>query len=70
MTNFKCRKMLERGASLHWGEVLKEAIGTDKMDATAIQEYFSPLMKYLQTFRKAMGYSLGWNETAFEEFVK
>ncbi len=35
-------KMLEMGQSRPWPEALKEVTGQDKMDATAILDYFAP----------------------------
>jgi peptidyl-dipeptidase A len=40
--------MLEAGASEPWQDTLEKLTGTREMDATAIIEYFAPLMEYLQ----------------------
>ena len=43
----KLKKMLEMGQSRPWPEALKALSGEDKMDATAILDYFAPLKKWL-----------------------
>jgi peptidyl-dipeptidase A len=40
--------MLEAGASEPWQDTLEKLTGTREMDATAIVDYFAPLMEYLQ----------------------
>ena len=43
----KLRQMLAMGASRPWPEALKALTGEDKMDATAILDYFAPLKTWL-----------------------
>ncbi|HYE73316.1 MAG TPA: M2 family metallopeptidase [Blastocatellia bacterium] len=43
----KLQKMLALGQSRPWPEALKELTGEDRMDATAIIDYFAPLKKWL-----------------------
>lgn len=43
----KFRQMLELGQSKPWPEALKAITGEDKMDATAIIDYFAPLKTWL-----------------------
>lgn len=43
----KLKKMLAMGKSKPWPEALKAMTGEDKMDATAIIDYFAPLKKWL-----------------------
>lgn len=43
----KLQKMLAMGQSRPWPEALKELTGEDRMDATAIIDYFAPLKKWL-----------------------
>ena len=43
----KLKAMLERGSSQPWPEALKAMTGEDKMDATAIIDYFAPLKTWL-----------------------
>jgi peptidyl-dipeptidase A len=50
--------MLELGASKPWPEALKAMTGTDKADASAIVEYFQPLMVWLKEQNK--GEKEGW----------
>ena len=43
----KLKRMLEMGLSRPWQDALKEMTGEDKMDATAIIDYFAPLKQWL-----------------------
>jgi peptidyl-dipeptidase A len=43
----KLKAMLEMGSSKPWPEALKAMTGEDKMDATAIIDYFAPLKTWL-----------------------
>lgn len=54
----KLQSMLMAGASKPWQDVLEESIGTRQMDASAIIEYFEPLMAWLEEQNK--GASCGW----------
>jgi peptidyl-dipeptidase A len=51
--------MLEMGCSKPWPEVLKTMTGSDKADASAIIEYFQPLMDWLIEQNKSE--SEGWS---------
>ena len=50
--------MLEAGASQPWQDTLELMTGTREMDATAIVDYFAPLMGYLKEQNE--GRSCGW----------
>jgi len=50
--------MLEAGASQPWQDTLELMTGTREMDATAIIDYFAPLMTYLREQNE--GRSCGW----------
>jgi peptidyl-dipeptidase A len=50
--------MLEAGASQPWQDTLELLTGTREMDATAIIDYFEPLMEYLKEQNE--GRSCGW----------
>lgn len=52
------KNMLAMGASKPWPEALKALTGNDKMDASAILEYFAPLKSYLEEQNK--GQTCGW----------
>ena len=54
----KLQKLLEAGASKPWQDTLEEAIGTRQMDASAIIEYFAPLMAWLE--KENQGQACGW----------
>jgi peptidyl-dipeptidase A len=50
--------MLEPGASVPWQDTLEKLTGTREMDATAIIDYFAPLMVYLK--EQNAGRDCGW----------
>ena len=50
--------MLEAGASEPWQATLEKLTGTREMDASAIIDYFRPLMTYLE--EQNQGRSCGW----------
>jgi peptidyl-dipeptidase A len=50
--------MLAQGASKPWPETLEKLTGTRQMDATALIEYFAPLMAWLK--EQNQGQSCGW----------
>ena len=50
--------MLERGSSKPWPETLELLTGSREMDASAIIDYFQPLMGWLET--QNAGRSCGW----------
>ena len=52
------QKMLTMGQSRPWPEALKALTGEDRMDATAILDYFAPLKQWLDEQNK--GKKIGW----------
>jgi peptidyl-dipeptidase A len=54
----RLRSMLEAGASEPWQDTLEKLTGTREMDASAIIDYFEPLMGYLKEQNKDR--SCGW----------
>jgi len=54
----KYQAMLARGASQPWQDTLAELTGTREMDASAIIEYFAPLMVWLK--EQNHGQQCGW----------
>ena len=54
--------MLEKGQSQPWPATLKELTGTEQMDASAIIDYFAPLMTWLQDKNK--GQQCSWTPPA------
>ena len=50
----KYQAMLTMGASRPWNEALKAVTGEDKMDATAILDYFAPLKVWMDAQNKEM----------------
>jgi len=54
--------MLSAGSSRPWAETLEKLTGTRQMDASAIIEYFEPLMGYLK--EQNAGQKCGWDGEA------
>lgn len=54
----RLRQMLALGAEKPWPDALEAMTGERALDATAIVDYFEPLMKWLQTQNE--GRSCGW----------
>ncbi len=50
----KLKKMLEMGQNRPWPEALKALTGEEKMDATAIIDYFAPLKNWLDEQNKTL----------------
>jgi peptidyl-dipeptidase A len=50
--------MLEMGVSRPWPEALEAMTGEKQMDATAMLDYFRPLMDWLEKENK--GRKVGW----------
>jgi len=55
-------ELLEVGASPPWQDTLEKLTGTRQMDASAITEYFAPLIEWLKKANE--GQQCGWPETA------
>lgn len=58
----KFMAMLKEGASEPWPDTLEKLTGTRQMDASAIIEYFAPLMAWLKTQNE--GQQCGWEPPA------
>lgn len=52
------KKVLQAGSSKRWQDVLKEALGTNKMDSTSLIRYFDPILKWLE--KQNVNETLGW----------
>ncbi|HEY5849275.1 MAG TPA: M2 family metallopeptidase [Lysobacter sp.] len=53
--------MLSKGASQPWQKTMKELTGGEKMDASAVLEYFAPLQTWLK--QQNEGKTCGWEST-------
>lgn len=56
------REALRAGSSRPWQDVLREAIGSDTLDAQPLLDYFQPVSRWLQEQNKRNGEVLGWPE--------
>ncbi|KAL6095238.1 ace [Pungitius sinensis] len=52
------KKILQAGSSKPWPEVLQEAIGTRKLNATSLMNYFNPIIQWLEG--QNVNETLGW----------
>ncbi|HEV2764991.1 MAG TPA: M2 family metallopeptidase, partial [Pyrinomonadaceae bacterium] len=50
----RLKRMLEMGQSRPWPQALKELTGEDRMDATAILDYYAPLKQWLDEQNKTL----------------
>lgn len=55
------RAMLSMGLSRPWQEAMEVITGQQKMDASALVEYFKPLEKWLVEKNKELGVETGWS---------
>ncbi|KAA0725565.1 Angiotensin-converting enzyme [Triplophysa tibetana] len=53
-------KVLMAGSSKPWTEVLQEAVGTNRMDASSLMNYFEPVTTWLREQNEKTGETLGW----------
>uniref|UniRef100_A0A8C6N882 Angiotensin-converting enzyme n=1 Tax=Melopsittacus undulatus TaxID=13146 RepID=A0A8C6N882_MELUD len=58
----KLREVLKAGSSKSWQEILFNLTGTDKLDAGALLEYFSPVTKWLEEQNNKTHEVRGWPE--------
>ncbi|KAJ1523168.1 hypothetical protein ONE63_001059 [Megalurothrips usitatus] len=54
------KSMLAMGSSKPWPDAMEVVTGQRKMDASALLEYFRPLVKYLEAENKRTGEKIGW----------
>lgn len=66
---FFCRNALSLGASKPWPYVLEIITGQRKMEASALVEYFKPLLDWLEKKNKETGAHIGW-ESDFGKYLK
>ncbi|XP_032891036.1 angiotensin-converting enzyme isoform X3 [Amblyraja radiata] len=58
----KLSNALKVGSSVRWQDVLQEFTGTDKMDASALLEYFKPITDWLKEQNTKNKDELGWSD--------
>ncbi|KAL7289293.1 hypothetical protein TKK_0017226 [Trichogramma kaykai] len=51
---------MEKGASVPWQDVLMEATGENRLDPSAIREYFRPLEDWLRVENLRSNELIGW----------
>lgn len=54
------QKVLKAGSSKPWPEVLQEALGTNKMNASSLMSYFEPVTTWLREQNNKTEETLGW----------
>jgi len=52
---------MEKGSSVPWQEVIREATGEYRLDGSALREYFRPLEDWLRTENLRTGEVVGWS---------
>ncbi|CAH4035592.1 unnamed protein product [Pieris brassicae] len=54
-------RLMERGASAPWSQVLQESIGEARLNGDALRDYFRPLEDWLRSENLRTGEYLGWS---------
>lgn len=54
------KRMLAKGNSKPWSEILEEFTGENQLDSSAMLDYFQPLYQWLKMENLARGYPIGW----------
>lgn len=52
---------MESGSSENWRDTLSVAIGENKLDGSALREFFQPLEEWLRNENLRTGQFIGWN---------
>lgn len=55
------KRMLAKGSSDTWQNILQEFIGTRKMSLDSLNKYFQPLNEYLDSFIASHNITIGWD---------
>lgn len=58
----KLSEALQAGSSRSWQTILEQVTGTNKMDASPLLEYFSPVTAWLEEQNRITNETLGWPE--------
>uniref|UniRef100_T1E6J3 Angiotensin-converting enzyme n=1 Tax=Crotalus horridus TaxID=35024 RepID=T1E6J3_CROHD len=58
----KLSEAMKAGSSQPWQDILQQLTGTNKMDASALLEYFKPVIEWLQKENGKNNETLGWPE--------
>uniref|UniRef100_A0A8C6VKL6 Angiotensin-converting enzyme n=1 Tax=Naja naja TaxID=35670 RepID=A0A8C6VKL6_NAJNA len=56
----KLSEAMQAGSSRHWQDILQQVTGTSKMDASALLEYFKPIIEWLKNENGKNNETLGW----------
>ncbi|XP_026535627.1 angiotensin-converting enzyme [Notechis scutatus] len=56
----KLSEAMQAGSSRHWQDILQQLTGTNKMDASALLEYFKPVIEWLKEENGKNNETLGW----------
>lgn len=54
-------RLMEKGSSVPWQDILQEATGEFRLDGSALREYFQPLEDWLRTENLRTGEVVGWS---------
>uniref|UniRef100_A0A1I8QEP7 Angiotensin-converting enzyme n=1 Tax=Stomoxys calcitrans TaxID=35570 RepID=A0A1I8QEP7_STOCA len=55
------KKIMAKGSSQPWQEVMEEALGEGRLDGSALREYFAPLEEWLRLENLRTNEYVGWN---------
>ncbi|CAH0729150.1 unnamed protein product, partial [Brenthis ino] len=54
-------RIMERGSSLPWAQLLQDTIGETRLNGEALRDYFRPLEEWLRSENLRTGEYLGWS---------
>ncbi|KAF9802645.1 hypothetical protein SFRURICE_011656 [Spodoptera frugiperda] len=54
-------RIMERGSSAPWSQILQETIGEGRLNGEALRDYFRPLEDWLRSENLRTGEYLGWS---------
>ncbi|KAH9629860.1 hypothetical protein HF086_011510 [Spodoptera exigua] len=58
---FMVSRIMERGSSAPWSQILQETIGEGRLNGEALRDYFRPLEDWLRSENLRTGEYLGWS---------
>lgn len=64
------KTMLQKGSSQKWPVILKDMIGSEKMSLSSLNNYFNPLIVYLDKFLADNNITVGWDANVDDYMVK
>lgn len=61
---------METGSSENWRDTLSLVIGENRLDGSALREFFQPLEEWLRNENLRTGQFVGWTYGMYRQFYK